>query len=577
MKKKNNVLFFTLVIFTIMMAFTCKQNVGLGGTVDIERPEGSITYPDAGETPIRGSFVMRGTAKDDDGIKSITISFKNVKTEEIVKSYSVGGFTEGDGSVSWSINIDNTSTGNEPEPHDLVKKYPIPDGEYTAILTVTDKGGKTYETTKNYKIDNTPPVFIVQRPYTSAGISETPSSGDGYGSVFSVVGQAGEQNIVKKLLVKVPNKTIKIEKMFVGKNINVKVETHKLPLPTENTLYKLQAEDINKAIKAQLFLFDNARLYNDESSSTDTEGNKSEWFYLWDDIYSEVIEKGYTPEVIMDYFAGKKGSDAADADDHDKSIYQLRNHAPKALKALKEKRINMGTDCSTFKLDPSKSPGFKVLGVDLLPNDPSEFNSATPILFKNGKENFFIAELVRNKDNKSIVPGDPLQATSYSGSDIEIKLSKWKGPSSPNDFEDGISVLKFSALTQNNLTKDNLITVISGGNLRVKCKLPNVFEEGKYRVEVKGTDTGGANFAPYDVSNTVTSKLYIIDFLQAGEGVKVKAASIKSFYNKKVKIEAKVTGLNPSGNVYYNIGTKVSETSPDPSKKLDPDGSDRYK
>ena len=39
MKKKNNVLFFTLVICTVMTVFTCKQNVGLGGTVDIERPE----------------------------------------------------------------------------------------------------------------------------------------------------------------------------------------------------------------------------------------------------------------------------------------------------------------------------------------------------------------------------------------------------------------------------------------------------------------------------------------------------------------------------------------------------------
>ena len=154
MKKKNNVLFFTLAIFTIMMAFTCKQNVGLGGTVDIERPEGSITYPDAGETPIRGSFVMKGYAGDDDGIKSITISFKNIETKETVYSQSVGGFTEGDGSVSWSITIDNESKGFEAAPHDLVKKYPIPDGEYTAILTVTDKGGRIYETTKNYKIDN---------------------------------------------------------------------------------------------------------------------------------------------------------------------------------------------------------------------------------------------------------------------------------------------------------------------------------------------------------------------------------------------------------------------------------------
>lgn len=36
------------------------------------------------------------------------------------------------------------------------------------------------------------------------------------------------------------------------------------------------------------------------------EGNKADWYYQWDSIYKDVIAKGYTPEVISDYFAGKK-------------------------------------------------------------------------------------------------------------------------------------------------------------------------------------------------------------------------------------------------------------------------------
>ncbi|WP_255811515.1 hypothetical protein [Treponema denticola] len=40
MKKKNSVLFFTLVICTVMTVFTCKQNIGLGASVNVAPPNG---------------------------------------------------------------------------------------------------------------------------------------------------------------------------------------------------------------------------------------------------------------------------------------------------------------------------------------------------------------------------------------------------------------------------------------------------------------------------------------------------------------------------------------------------------
>lgn len=43
----------------IFCLLTCRNNVGLGGRVDIERPSGDFVYPDSGETPIRGSFVLK--------------------------------------------------------------------------------------------------------------------------------------------------------------------------------------------------------------------------------------------------------------------------------------------------------------------------------------------------------------------------------------------------------------------------------------------------------------------------------------------------------------------------------------
>ncbi|WP_444818871.1 DUF4625 domain-containing protein [Treponema denticola] len=570
--KKNRIFlsFLILILFTVFLSVTCKQNVGLGGTIDIERPEGEITYPDAGETPIRGSFVMKGYARDDDGIKSITISFKNIETKEIIGPHSVGGFTEGDGSVSWSINIDNESKGFEDPPHELVKKYPIPDGEYTAILTVTDKGGRTYETTKNYKIDNTPPVFIVQRPSTVIDESSTPSASDqadGYGAVFSVVGQAGEKNTVEKLNVHVPGTPpIDMTNMFVSNSINAQVAVSKVVSGSEtDPLYGLQELDKTKPIKGALYLYDNAREYKGGNASG--EGNKADWYYQWDDIHTYTIAKDYTPAVISDYFAGKRGSDA---NEHDKKIKALRNDLT-ALTKLKEKMVKMSEKRSTFKLDPSKSPGFKVIGVTNLPDTtstPLNISQASSLLFKPGNETTFLVELIRNKDNTPVVGGSDLAA--YNASNIEIVLLKWDGTGdAANCFKTDTHLIEKSLVKFSTLSNTNNITV-TGGNLRVKCKFDTTWGEGYYAVKVRGTDTidePSHKFQEYDDSNTASGGFYIINFLTTGSGPRIRPIRPQGVKNTTLDIEADVRGIDSTGVVYYSIDAPVS-TSPYPTTVL---------
>ena len=570
--KKNRIFlsFLILILFTVFLSVTCKQNVGLGGTIDIERPEGEITYPDAGETPIRGSFVMKGYARDDDGIKSITISFKNIETKEIIGPHSVGGFTEGDGSVSWSINIDNESKGFEDPPHELVKKYPIPDGEYTAILTVTDKGGRTYETTKNYKIDNTPPVFIVQRPSTVIDESSTPSASDqadGYGAVFSVVGQAGEKNTVEKLNVHVPGTPpIDMTNMFVSNSINAQVAVSKVVSGSEtDPLYGLQELDKTKPIKGALYLYDNAREYKGGNASG--EGNKADWYYQWDDIHTYTIAKDYTPAVISDYFAGKRGSDA---NEHDKKIKALRNDLT-ALTKLKEKMVKMSEKRSTFKLDPSKSPGFKVIGVTNLPDTtstPLNISQASSLLFKPGNETTFLVELIRNKDNTPVVGGSDLAACK--ASNIEIVLLKWDGTGdAANCFKTDTHLIEKSLVKFSTLSNTNNITV-TGGNLRVKCKFDTTWGEGYYAVKVRGTDTidePSHKFQEYDDSNTASGGFYIINFLTTGSGPRIRPIRPQGVKNTTLDIEADVRGIDSTGVVYYSIDAPVS-TSPYPTTVL---------
>ena len=574
--KKNRIFFsfLILILFTVIMLVTCKPLVSLGATIDVLPPSGQILYPDAGDTPIKGSFVLKGTAKDDDGVQSVQVVFENIETKQRSIVYEAVDFTKGSSSVLWTINVTNESTGEEPG-HELVKVYPIPDGEYTAIVSVIDNGGKTSTFTKNYKIDNTAPVFIVSRPSTFAALSENPTSADKYGAVFSVLGQAGERNTVSKLSVEVPEKNLAASEMFVGKNINAQLFVH--GEAEAAAWYNYQKNELhNQAIKAQLFLYDNAQEFT--GGAPGTEGNKSDFFYLKDDIQNTVLAKGYTEEVISDYFAGKKGSDK---NKHDKKIKELRADND-ALTALKNNRKMMdGTDekRSTFKLDPNKSPGYKIIGVKNLAKDGLDLAAASTIVFKSGNASTLLAELIPNKDGTPLV--SPATVDDYKNSGIKIVLMKWDGASGTNEtdsFKSGNNLVQEAVLfdfagLNSQADLDNAITK-EGSNLRVKFNLPTSFTEGKRAIKVIGMDSSkqtSNTFEAYDDSNSVNNGLYICNFISSGSGPRIRPVRIEGFKNQNFDILADITDLEP-GTAYYKIGSDATEDSNRKLGRPDPVG-----
>ena len=579
---KGKGLFIATLIAAMFLYAACPQYVSLGESVDILPPAGQILYPDSGETPIKGSFLLKGFASDDEGVQAVSVVFENMETKQRTRNYPAQCENNGSSSTSvvWSVMIDNESTGTETG-HELVQQRPIPDGEYRAIVTITDKNGKTQNINRTSKIDNTAPVFIVSRPSTFAALSENPTSADKYGAVFSVLGQAGERNTVAKLSVEVPEKNLAASEMFVGKNINAQLFVH--GEAEAAAWYNYQKNELhNKAIKAQLFLYDNAQEFT--GGAPGTEGNKSDFFYLKDDIQNTVLAKGYTEEVISDYFAGKKGSDK---NKHDKKIKELRADND-ALTALKNNRKMMdGTDekRSTFKLDPNKSPGYKIIGVKNLSKDGLDLAAASTIVFKSGNTSTLLAELIPNKDGDPLV--SPTTVDSYKESGIKIVLMKWDGAVGTNEtdsFKNGTHLVQETLLldfadltTQAQL--DNAVTK-EGSNLRVKFNLPTSFTEGKRAIKVIGTDStkhASNSFEAYDDSNSVNNGLYICNFISSGSGPRIRPVRIEGFKNQNFDILADITDLEP-GAAYYKIGSDATE---DPTKKLerpDPVGSPaRYK
>ena len=584
-KNKNvlikNGLLFSAVLFAMLIISTCQQHIALGGGVDILPPSGEITYPDAGDTPIRGSFVIKGTAKDDEGVRSVSIVFENIETKDRTRSYPAILTKPGAYNTPWTADIDNESTGTEAN-HPLVKVYPIPDGEYTAIVTVTDSNGKTSKFTKNYKIDNTPPVFIVSRPSTIIVNDDSTAQADPYGSVFTVVGQAEDRSKIEDLTLTVDGTDISVSKKFVGKNINEEIAAAtKNATEFTDPLYKYNDTQGSPKIKSHISLTDNARFFKGDGN--EGEGNTSEWYYLRDRDIRSVLDKGYTADVINDYFAGKRGSASSsnktlkllaklydDSDPEGQSVKQILFNArimTKADPGVTDRKF------SFFTLDPNKSPGFKVTNGT---NFPPSFPSTTPDanLPHPGVE--FFSGSVRPKVSLKLIPnknGTPLvETTDYNGyraSGIVINMYKCNddvGYVTSGDKKILNLVqsaapsysLKFADLS----TQDEADNVVTGASeLTVQWQLPNPasFSAGYYVIEVEGKDIENNDFVAYDRNNSPGGS-FVIKFEPAGTHLMILPGAPSGFVKEAFNVIANVSSGQPVTKVCYKLDGAAGES-----------------
>ena len=579
--KKNRIFlnFLILILFTVFLSVTCKQNIGLGGTIDIERPDGQIIYPDAGGAPIRGSFVMKGTAKDDEGVKDVSVVFKNTETGWVSKQYSAGLSDVNNGSVIWTLSVNNEFTGRARDGHPLVKEYPIPDGKYIATVTVTDITGRTTSFSREYDIDNTPPVFIVSRPSTIVLNDDPTAQADPYGSVFTVIGQAEDRSKIEDLTLTVDGTDISISKKFVGKNINEEIATA-VKNDTEFTdpLYKYNDINGNPKIKAHVFLTDNARFFKGDGN--EGEGNTSEWYYLRDRDIRSVLEKGYTADVINDYFAGKRGSASSsnktlkllaklydDSDPEGQSVKQILENARIMTNGVTNEKF------SFFTLDPNKSPGFKVTNGTHFPQSYPA-TTADADLPHPGVE--FFSGSVRPKVSLKLIPNrnstplvDPFNYNGYRASGIVINMYKCNDDVSYVASGDKKILnlvqsatpaysLKFADLSTQDET-DNVVTGTS--ELTVQWQLPNpaAFSAGYYVIEVEGKDTENNDFVAYDRNNSPGGS-FVIKFEPAGNHLMILPSAPSGFVKEAFHVIANVSSGQPVTKVCYKLDGPAGES-----------------
>lgn len=589
MRKRSNVSFFILIICAVMTVFTCKQSVGLGPQVDVVPPGGKITYPGAGASPIRGSFVLKGTAEDDDGVESVSVVFENTETKIRTGSFGALLSNAEPGRVNWEIPVYNESTGTVSD-HPLVKLYPIPDGEYTAIVTVTDKGGKTYETRHTYKIDNTPPVFIASRPSLSAVHDAVNPEADGYGAVMKITGSAADMHELSLITLYADGLARPITKKNKENSVDIVMASAADPLDPASDYAKLLTAAAaggtteagkDKPLKAVITLEDNARTYN---GSGNTKGNESAFYYIKNEIEGLIDLNKYTAKVISDYFSGKKGKNGGTP--HEQAIYDLRNttEGETVRTVLLNNRIippasstpDPAAKKSVFALNPDKSPGFKVVGAHPVfspggTNTPAE-------MYLGGASSSLTVELYPNRDGNALVSG-----TDYAASGIKIEL--YKGSITDLQSDTYISTIDAADPATDPITAGKKKTFFDATNpahltsgiqkngdiIKITKPLTGL-EEDYYRIIVTGHDVQGNNtFVPYNTEGKPSGGYLIVKFKSAGGLYIVSEPLANKYKNADFDITCTVQGGGISW-VGYGIGSPPGTEPTDPDFKLTQEG-----
>ena len=185
--KKITTYLCTLVIFSLICisaVFTaCKENIGLGQSVDTESPTIKIDYPPTGAI-IRKSFVLGGTWGDDKGVTGISIKvFKKESDNSTVQVYD-GAATVSVEDKQWY----STLNAYDNENAAYYNGWQFADGNYEVTVTAVDSAKHTAEFQRSFTIDNTAPVLVLTKP-TTVG-SNTPKS---YGRSVQLEGTFSEQ------------------------------------------------------------------------------------------------------------------------------------------------------------------------------------------------------------------------------------------------------------------------------------------------------------------------------------------------------------------------------------------------
>lgn len=348
-----------LIICFIALFTTCKNNIGLGGTVDINPPtlDVSTIYPPAGAV-IRDDFILSIEAKDDSGIASVNVSVINTApTEQPDGKAGLFELKKASDGLHWTAQVNKK---------DDEKGFPLKDGTYKVQLIATDTAGKTVQTESTFTIDNTAPLLVLNRPSTTTKDSSVDVFGDG----FLLVGQVYDDTPVAALTVTAKGKGesdpvfTKVVKN-VPQNIRITVDAFSSDKKQEfyQGLYGTKQDGGQKDYEYRISVTDDAKVYKTPGDNGVGPGNSTDRYYLFDDLYSDVLSE-YRIQTVYNMMRGTYRSQSESGTTRSAAEIEADKNKMAAVQAAL-KKAQLGGDAErkgTFGLNPSLNPRFDIAG-----------------------------------------------------------------------------------------------------------------------------------------------------------------------------------------------------------------------
>ncbi len=387
---KKSLILSSIITSVFLLLFSC--SVGLGESVDTEVPKVEITYPPA-SSAVRDWFYLAGNCSDDKGVDSITVSAKNISTNE---NFTLGTATPAkDG--TWQIKInEKDSEGN----------YKLKDGTYTFSVIATDSSKQqSAPNIRTLEIDNTAPVFVIKNPGTTKAESPAP-----FGSILKIVGAAADEHEIYELELKVytsadmsgePKATLIENNVDKTDGINVTLARYNpdvvLGTASADELHNNYLKVYNvegggdQQLYASVTLKDSAGVWqNPLHTSADAIGNStSGGLYLNDDIYDELMGKnskyGLSASDFMKIINGTyktsasansenstlENNRAAETDSSKITDDVIQN----ILTILNQKKTETSATPLSFKLNKDANPTYEVMGFAFNDSEAETFAS----------------------------------------------------------------------------------------------------------------------------------------------------------------------------------------------------------
>ena len=535
----------TLLMCFIALFTTCKNNIGLGGTVDINPPtvKNDSVYP-PNNAIIKGAFKLAVKADDDTGVNAVTAvittadsknSRINIGNSFLQRPSSKDGY--------WTLDIDPKG------------QYPITDGDYKLEIQVTDTVDKVSTVTSAFTIDNTPPLLILNRPSTAIKPDETlaNSTPDEFGFDFLLVGQVYDESAVPTLKITAEGNGQKREKTLNNIPQNIRITVDSFGNSTDNPFYKpLYNGEENGGTKPYEYgitVTDSAKEYNNPGDAGSGTGNTTDRYYLFDDLYKPVL----STYMIQDVYAMLRGTYTSKPNGtrSAEEISQDEKTAANVREELQNNQLGGGAKTGTFALNPSRNPRFAIAGEEATPrpSNPSATPSFSPLYSGSSLK----VKISRNLD------GVPLEGTdtyrfflmkwsdflTYTGSS-PYPTEKINGTGADSIYANEITQTLKPELVGKLIPMSNPSFKIEGSNYLVTIPISEslgIAYNNNYVLLVRGKDQNGNKLVP-DLTK-VNGGAYGFNFVENGKVPEVYVTKIKGSDSGH---ETNGTGTDPDPN-----------------------------